>query len=97
MAKLWPPLGNWIRPGYFQLREAVAAHVDFGLVAAIGNFCSIPQEVKRWQAYDLEARMFDAARQRRLHRSGQPAAGRSGTERASAGPADRGGAHRDGS
>lgn len=62
LAKLWPPLGNWIRAGYFQLRESVAPHVDFGLVAAIGDFCSIPQEVKRWQAYDLEARMFDAAR-----------------------------------
>jgi predicted acylesterase/phospholipase RssA len=62
LATLWPPLGNWVRPGYFQLRESVAPHVDFGLVAAIGDFCSIPQEVKRWQAYDLEARMFAAAR-----------------------------------
>lgn len=62
LAKLWPPLGNWIRPGYFQLRESVAPHVDFGIVGAIGDFCSIPQEVKRWQAYDLEARMFHAGR-----------------------------------
>ncbi|MEN3274862.1 MAG: hypothetical protein V7631_652 [Massilia sp.] len=62
LAKLWPPLENWIRAGYFQLRESVAPHVDFGLVGAIGDFCSIPQDVKRWQAYDLEARMFHAGR-----------------------------------
>jgi predicted acylesterase/phospholipase RssA len=62
LAKLWPPLDNWIRAGYFQLRESVAPHVDFGVIGAIGDFCSIPQQVKRWQAYDLEARMFHAGR-----------------------------------
>ncbi|MDB5961047.1 MAG: hypothetical protein JWP59_2341 [Massilia sp.] len=36
LAKLWPALDNWIRAGYFQLRESVAPHVDFGLVGAIG-------------------------------------------------------------
>jgi predicted acylesterase/phospholipase RssA len=61
MASLWPQLGNWIRPGYFQLRESVAPYVDFGVVGAIGDFCSIPQEVKRWQAYALEDRMLGAA------------------------------------
>jgi len=58
MTTYWPPLGNWIRGHYFQLRESIAPHVDFGLVAAIGNFCSIPLEIKRWRTCDLEARMF---------------------------------------
>jgi predicted acylesterase/phospholipase RssA len=57
MTKMWPPLGNWIRDHYFQLRETVAPYVDFELVGAIGDFCSIPEEVKRWQSSDLEARM----------------------------------------
>jgi predicted acylesterase/phospholipase RssA len=61
MAACWPPLGNWIRGPYFQLRETVAPHVDFKLVAAIGDFCSIPLDIKRWQACDLEARMFNPA------------------------------------
>lgn len=61
MTKLWPPLGNWIRDHYFQLRESVEPHVDFDLVGAVGDFCSIPLEVKRWQACALEARMFDDA------------------------------------
>ena len=60
MTNMWPPLGNWIRDHYFQLRETVAPHVDFELVGAIGDFCSIAQEVKRWQSCDLEARMDDA-------------------------------------
>jgi predicted acylesterase/phospholipase RssA len=62
MTKMWPPLGNWIRDHYFQLRETVAPHVDFELVGAIGDFCSIPQEVKRWQSCELEARILGAAR-----------------------------------
>jgi predicted acylesterase/phospholipase RssA len=61
MATLWPPLGSWIRDRYFQLRETVAPHVDFGLIGAIGDFCSIPQDVQRWQSCELEARMLGAA------------------------------------
>lgn len=61
MTKMWPPLGGWIREHYFQLRETVAPHVDFGLVGAIGEFCSIPEEVKRWQSCDLEGRMVHAS------------------------------------
>jgi predicted acylesterase/phospholipase RssA len=67
MTKLWPPLGAWIRSHYFQLRESVEPHVDFDLVAAIGDFCSIPLEVKRWQACALEVRMFDPAAPRQAH------------------------------
>ncbi len=58
MTTYMPPLGNWIRGHYFQLRETVAPHIDFNLVTAIGDFCSIPLEIKRWQACDLEAKMF---------------------------------------
>jgi hypothetical protein len=61
MTRFWPPLGGWIRSHYFQLRESVEPHVDFELVGAIGEFCSIPNEVKRWQACTLEVRMFDPA------------------------------------
>jgi predicted acylesterase/phospholipase RssA len=69
MTKMWPPFGHWIRDHYFQLRETVAPHVDFELVGAIGDFCSIPQDVKRWQSCELEARMLDAAQpgQAELH------------------------------
>lgn len=58
MTTYCPPLENWMRASYFQLRETVAPHVDFDLVAALGEFCSIPIEIKRWQACDLEARLF---------------------------------------
>jgi hypothetical protein len=67
MTTLWPPRGTWIRSNYFQLRESVEPHVHFDLVGAIGDFCSIPLEVKRWQACALEVRMFDPAAPRRAH------------------------------
>lgn len=67
LASMWPPLGSWIRGHYFQLRESVAPHVDFDLVGALGDFCSIPLEVKRWQACELEARITaDAPARERL-------------------------------
>lgn len=66
MAKSWPALGSWIRAHYFQLRQSVEPHVDFALVAAIGDFCSIPSEIKRWQACALEIRMFDPAAPRQF-------------------------------
>jgi predicted acylesterase/phospholipase RssA len=71
MTKMWPPFDNWIRGHYFQLRETVAPHVDFGLVGAIGDFCSIPLEVKRWQSCELEARIMGAAQpaQADIHRT----------------------------
>jgi predicted acylesterase/phospholipase RssA len=67
MTKLWPPLGSWIRSHYFQLRESVEPHVDFDLVGAIGDFCSIPLEIQRWQACALEVRMFDPAAPQQAH------------------------------
>lgn len=57
LAAAWPALGGWIRGSYFQLRESIAPHIDFDLVGAVGDFCSIPQEIKRWQAISLELRM----------------------------------------
>ncbi|MDY0975659.1 patatin-like phospholipase family protein [Massilia sp. CFBP9012] len=64
LTAMWPPLGGWIRGPYFQLRESIAPHVDFDLIGAIGDFCSIPREIKRWQAIALEARMADAPPER---------------------------------
>jgi hypothetical protein len=45
--------------------------VDFELVGAIGDFCSIPLEVKRWQSCELEARIMGAAQpaQADIHRT----------------------------
>lgn len=65
---VWPPLGAWIRGAYFQLRESIAPHVDFDLVGAIGDFCGIPLEIKRWHALALEVRLSSNpdARQRLL-------------------------------
>lgn len=61
LATLWPALGSWIRGPYFQLRESVAPHIDFDLVGALGDFCSIPQQIKQWQAISLELRMAPPA------------------------------------
>lgn len=73
LTAMWPPLGGWIRGPYFQLRESIAPHVDFDLVGAIGDFCSIPQEIKRWQAIALEARMADTPAERERLRARQGA------------------------
>jgi predicted acylesterase/phospholipase RssA len=58
MTAWWPMLGQWIRGHHFQLRESVQPHVDFELVSAIGQFCSIPRDAKRWLALELEEGMF---------------------------------------
>jgi len=73
MTTCWPELDNWIRGSYFQLRETVAPHVDFNLVAALGEFSSIPIEIKRWKACDLEARLFapDASQHDRIRHTQQ--------------------------
>jgi len=73
LAALYPALGEWMRGSYFQLRESVAPHADFELIAALGDFCSIALQVKRWQSCALEARLGrpDAATVDRLHRRQQ--------------------------
>lgn len=48
----------WMRPGYFRLDDLVSRHVDFGLIAAIGNFFSIPRDIKRWREADMQFEMF---------------------------------------
>jgi predicted acylesterase/phospholipase RssA len=48
--------GNlWMRGDFFQLRELVRPHVDFDLVQALGDFCSIPFEIKQWLSADFQA------------------------------------------
>ncbi|GEM_PF-606832 len=58
MTAFWPPLEYWMRGSFFQLRETVAPHVDFDLVAALGQFCSIPLDIKRWHTCVMEAKLF---------------------------------------
>lgn len=65
--KIWPSfagwmggLNRWIREDYFQLAQLIRPHVDFHIVGALGDFCSIPLEIKRWCAADLEAKMYAA-------------------------------------
>jgi predicted acylesterase/phospholipase RssA len=66
MTSLWPPLEEFARPDYFQLRALVAPYVDFELVAAIGRFCSVPLEIRRWRACELQSRMFDGSASRQV-------------------------------
>ena len=48
--------GNlWMRGDFFQLSELVRPHVDFDLVQALGDFCSIPFEIKQWLSADFQA------------------------------------------
>jgi predicted acylesterase/phospholipase RssA len=61
MASLWPPLREFVRPDYFELRKLFAPYVDFQLIAALGEFCAVPLEVRRWRACKLQSRLFDAA------------------------------------
>lgn len=61
----WPQaaswLGEWIRPGYFKLKESVGLaleihpDVDFKkVVQAIGELCSLPADVQHWQAQAIQ-------------------------------------------
>jgi len=51
--------GNlWMRGDFFQLGELVRPHVDFDLVQALGDFCSIPSEIKQWLSADFQAGML---------------------------------------
>jgi predicted acylesterase/phospholipase RssA len=73
MTTCLPALDDWIRGSYFQLRETVAPHVDFDLVAALGEFSSVPIEIKRWKACELEGRLFvpGSAQHDRIRRTQQ--------------------------
>lgn len=66
IAMRWWPLvaramgsGNlWMRGDFFLLGELVRPHVDFDLVQALGDFCSIPLEIKQWLSADFQAGML---------------------------------------
>jgi predicted acylesterase/phospholipase RssA len=66
MTSLWPPLEQFVRPDYFQLQALVAPYVDFELVAALGRFCSVPLEIRRWRACHLQSRMFEGSASRQV-------------------------------
>lgn len=67
--QLWPlcaktmgSANQWMRGDYFQLDKLVSTHVDFKLVEAIGKFCSISRDIKRWLEADLQGAMFERIR-----------------------------------
>lgn len=58
--KLWPDVaklagaGNqWIRGDYYQLGELISRDLDFRVIEALGRFCSIPGDIRKWIEYDL--------------------------------------------
>jgi predicted acylesterase/phospholipase RssA len=68
ITRLWPSvaklMGNynpWMRGDYFLLDELVQPHVDFDLIAALGDFCSIPFDIKRWLTADFQLGALDGA------------------------------------
>jgi predicted acylesterase/phospholipase RssA len=65
---LWPPIAKmmgdynpWMRGNYFQLDELIRPHVDFELVTALGDFCSIPRAIKQWLTADFQAGILDGS------------------------------------
>ena len=62
--KLWPVMSQlagkanyWIRGDYYQLGELISRDLDFKVIEAVGNFCSIPADIKKWIEYDLTQRL----------------------------------------
>ncbi|MET3130336.1 putative acylesterase/phospholipase RssA [Oxalobacteraceae bacterium GrIS 1.11] len=69
----WFSAKQWGREDYFQLDALIEPYVDFDLVSKLGDFCSIPSDIERWQAADLQARLLgqteqEQARKRRLEK-----------------------------
>lgn len=61
----WPAIANglgpnnpFMRPDFFALPQLLQPCVDWPLVAALGEFASIPLDVQRWVRSDLEAAMY---------------------------------------
>jgi len=66
-ARVWPLLAGalgqdnpWMRPGFFALPDLLRPGVDWPLIATLGEFASIPLEVRRWVRSDLQAALFPA-------------------------------------
>lgn len=67
--EVWPlwarhlgEINGWMRGEYFRLDALVSQHVDFELVEAIGDFCSISHDIKRWLEADIESSIFAGVR-----------------------------------
>lgn len=70
LTKMWPALASsmepygwfsyksWARGDFFQLDELIKRHVDFELVSAVGNFCSIPSDIERWRVANLQSIVY---------------------------------------
>ncbi|WP_296949554.1 hypothetical protein [uncultured Massilia sp.] len=61
----WPLLANalgrdnpWMRPAFFDLPGLLRPGVDWQLVGLLGEFASIPLEVRRWMRSDLQAALY---------------------------------------
>lgn len=52
------PANPWMRPEFFSLPRLLEPCVDWPLVAALGEFASIPLEIERWVRSHLEAALF---------------------------------------
>lgn len=61
MAKMLGDWNFWMRSDFFQLGELIRPHVDFEVVARLGEFCSIPLAIKRWLTAEYEANLLDSA------------------------------------
>jgi predicted acylesterase/phospholipase RssA len=64
LTKTWPVIARmlgslnvWTRAEFFQLDALITAHVDFALIAALGNFCSVPRDIARWLETDIASLM----------------------------------------
>jgi len=58
--KLWPDVAKlagtanqWIRGDYYQLGELIRRDLDFRVIEALGRFCSIPGDIRKWIEYKL--------------------------------------------
>ena len=62
LTEVWPSFAkmlgtnnHWMRADYFKLDELISQHVNFELIAALGEFLQIPFDIQRWLDTDLQA------------------------------------------
>lgn len=65
LTRLWPalaealgPFNFWGRGDYFRFDALIRSQVDFELIAALGEFCSISRDVEHWIEADLRSGLF---------------------------------------
>lgn len=62
LTEVWPSfakmLGSnnpWMRADYFKLDELISSHVNFELIATLGEFLQMPLDIQHWLDTDLHA------------------------------------------